>query len=187
MNIKKTFKNVFMKKEAITVLIVDDDRSTREIYRDILDLAGFSVLESSSAEDAITQFHSRTPEVVFTGIDLPGFDGFSLMTRIRESASRQPIFIVNSHHDRERDRERAVAFGVDGFFVRGFSSPKNVIDFISSATIGRESRFFRRSDPVFWDRNWWESVTERHGMKIFLASSTVIVAFFSTALFLLFL
>lgn len=172
-----------MKKNDVTVLIVDDDQSTREVYRDLLRLAGFSIIESSDGKDALVKFKKHLPKVVFTGIDLPGSDGFSLITHIRESGLSQPFFIVNSHNDRQTDREKAVKFGVDGFFVRGFSAPKNVIDLITALTKKRSQHHSWGADPIFWDRSRFEGITEKYGMKVFLISAIAIFSILLLALY----
>ncbi|QQS15383.1 MAG: response regulator [Candidatus Moraniibacteriota bacterium] len=170
-------------KKDISVLIVDDDQSTREVYRDLLKLAGFSIIESQDGKDALTKFKQHLPQVVFTGIDLPGSDGFSLITHIRESDLPQPFFIVNSHNDRQIDRAKAVEFNVDGFFVRGFSAPKNVIDLITALTKKRSRHHSWGADPIFWDRSRFEDVTEKYGMKLFLLSAIMIFLALLIALF----
>ena len=173
-----------MGKESIRVLIVDDDQSTREVYRDLLGLAGFSIIESADGKDALSKFKKHIPKVVFTGIDLPGSDGFSLITSIRESDLPQPFFIVNSHNDRQADREKAVAFNVDGFFVRGFSAPKNVIELITALTKKKSRNHSWGADPIFLDRTRWEEWTEKYGMRLFLVLA---ISIFSTLLLTLFL
>lgn len=170
-----------MKKGDVRILIVDDDQSTREVYRDLLRLAGFSIIESADGNDAMIQFRRHLPRVVFTGIDLPGSDGFSLITNIRQSGLPQPFYIVNSHNDRQADREKAGAFGVDGFFVRGFSAPKNVIDLITALTKKKSGNHSWGSDLIFHDRSGWEAWTEQHGMRIFLFLVTILCVFVGVA------
>lgn len=171
-------------EETVRVLIVDDDQSTREVYRDLLELAGFSIIESPDGKDALAKFKKYLPKVVFTGIDLPEADGFSLITNIRESDLPQPFFIVNSHNDRQIDREKAVRFHVDGFFVRGFSAPKNVIDLITALTKKRSRHHSWGTDPIFWDRSRFEGFTEKYGMKLFLILAILIFLTLLLALFI---
>lgn len=149
-----------MKKKA-HILLVDDDESTRTVYRDMLRLAGFVVTESDDGQDAFKKFSKDRPDVVFTGIDLPKLGGFGLIERIRASGFEQPFFIVNSHNDRQEDREMAVAFGVDGFFVRGFSAPKNAIDLINALTSKHVSKSHTsQADPIFPERSLWDTWSE---------------------------
>lgn len=176
-------ENMRTKRKDVSVLIVDDDQSTREVYRDLLKLAGFSIIESPNGKDALAKFKKYLPQVVFTGIDLPESDGFSLITNIRASDLSQPFFIVNSHNDRQIDRAKAVEFNVDGFFVRGFSAPKNVIDLITALTKNRSVHHSWGADPIFWDRSRFEGVTEKYGMKLFLISAIVIFSALLIALF----
>lgn len=172
-----------MKKEDVSILIVDDDQSTREVYRDLLQLAGFLIIESADGKDALLKFKKHLPKVVFTGIDLPGSDGFTLITKIRETDLPQPSFIVNSHNDRQIDREKAVQYGVDGFFVRGFSAPKNVIELITALTKKKSKNHSWGADPIFLDRTRREEFMEKYGMKFFLISAIGIFLLLLLALF----
>lgn len=151
-------------KKKVRILLVDDDESTRTVYRDMLCLAGFDVTESEDGQDAFKKFSKDQSDVVFTGIDLPKLGGFGLVERIRASRLEQPFFIVNSHNDRQEDREMAVAFGVDGFFVRGFSAPKNAIDLINSLMQKNASKAHAsHADPLFPNRSAWDTWRENDG------------------------
>lgn len=118
-------------ENAPRVLVVDDDRSTRETYRSILSWAGFEVYESHNGMDALNKIESLHPDVIFTGVVMPQMGGFELVQNIRKLATKQPFVLINSHTDNENDRRAAASLGVDGFFVRGFSSPRNVVKLIN--------------------------------------------------------
>ncbi|NCU41188.1 MAG: response regulator [Candidatus Moranbacteria bacterium] len=121
-----------MEKIKITALIVDDDKSTRDIYREAMELGGIEVITASDGGEAYDFYRRYKPGVILTGITMPKMDGFSLIEKIRkEEGSRSPFFIINSHNDNENDRKRAQEMGVDGYFVRGFSAPINVVSHIN--------------------------------------------------------
>lgn len=121
-----------MDEIKITALIVDDDKSTRDIYREAMTLGGIESITASNGAEAYNLYKRYRPRVILTGITMPEMDGFSLIEKIRkEEGSRSPFFIINSHNDNENDRKRAQEMGVDGYFVRGFSAPINVVSHIS--------------------------------------------------------
>lgn len=118
-------------KTKIRVLVVDDDRSTLEIYQESLTLAGLDVITATNGTDAYLLFKKHNPDVLFTGIDISGMDGFSLIEKIRsETGGNAPFCIINSHIDRDQDRKKAQDIGIDGYFVRGFSAPIKVVQHI---------------------------------------------------------
>jgi CheY-like chemotaxis protein len=69
-----------------TVLVVEDELIIRMNTVAMIEGAGYSVLEASNADDAITLLETR-PEirVVFSDIEMPGsMDGLKLIHAVRE-------------------------------------------------------------------------------------------------------
>jgi signal transduction histidine kinase/CheY-like chemotaxis protein len=67
-----------------TVLIVEDDALIRMNTCDILEDAGFSILEASSAEQALAILQDHPVEVLVTDVKLPGASGVELAHQARE-------------------------------------------------------------------------------------------------------
>lgn len=68
------------------ILIVEDEPLVRMIGADLLEEAGFDVLEACNADEALRVLDSRSDvKVVFTDIEMPGsLDGLALARRIRD-------------------------------------------------------------------------------------------------------
>ncbi|MEY2503649.1 MAG: hypothetical protein QOI07_3986 [Verrucomicrobiota bacterium] len=69
-----------------TVLMVEDDLLIREVVKDDLEEAGYSVLVAANADAAIEILESRDDiHLVFTDIDMPGsMDGLKLAACVRD-------------------------------------------------------------------------------------------------------
>jgi CheY-like chemotaxis protein len=65
-------------------LLVEDHQDTRQMYAEFLALQ-YEVLEAATAAAAMQQMSRRRPDVLITDVSLPDFDGFELVTRMRES------------------------------------------------------------------------------------------------------
>jgi two-component system OmpR family response regulator len=77
------------------VLIVDDDRDTRELYETVFKLEGFWVTDAPDAEAAFEQAADLQPDVVITDLGLPGrLDGAQLASRIHALAKTANIPII---------------------------------------------------------------------------------------------
>lgn len=76
------------------LLLVDDDRNTREGYAEFLKTDGFRVVEAASAEDALARSIEQPPDVVITDISLPGVDGFALAAHLRSVRETRAIPVV---------------------------------------------------------------------------------------------
>ncbi len=70
-----------------TVLLVEDEDFVRELVREFLEQAGYTVLEAVSAEDALRLVDEQQPQLdlLLTDVVLPALDGTALATRLAET------------------------------------------------------------------------------------------------------
>jgi len=83
--------------EQRTVLVVDDDQSIRELIAELLDEAGFAVLEADSGGLALRLAREHRPSVVLVENRLPDMSGLDVLERLRtHQASRHiPVMLVS--------------------------------------------------------------------------------------------
>jgi two-component system KDP operon response regulator KdpE len=65
------------------ILIVDDDRDTRDLYRIVLEAASCHVEEAGTLADAVRSAARRQPDLVLADWMLPDGDGLSLGRQLR--------------------------------------------------------------------------------------------------------
>lgn len=84
------------------MLLVDDDRDTREMYSLYLRHVGLRVDEAPSAWSALDRAREMAPDVIVTDIAMPGMDGVMLSRALKaEAATRHvPIIAVSGNADR---------------------------------------------------------------------------------------
>ena len=96
-----------------TILVVDDDRDTRELYRACFDMSGFVTAEAETAADAIAEARRLKPDVLLTDLILPDFDGFELTQRLKRDTDTAGICVILLTGYGVQDLERkAAAVGV---------------------------------------------------------------------------
>ena len=85
-----------MGDERRSVLVVDDDVATREMYRMALRIAGFDVETASDGVAALRRIEQHVPDVVVLDLDLPGINGIAVHGELdaRERTRHVPIVIV---------------------------------------------------------------------------------------------
>lgn len=118
-----------MEKEALKILLVDDDENIRSMYSELFSVQGFSVLEANDGIEGL-DIATREPniDVIFTGIIMPRMDGFQLVQSLKEySQTAQIPVVVNSHLGREEDRKKMLELGAKDFIVQGVISPNDVL------------------------------------------------------------
>ena len=77
-----------------TVLIVDDDPSTRFVMRMILETAGHLVTEAEHGAAALARMGTHPPDIVTTDLMMPVLDGKELIERLRSQPTTASIPIV---------------------------------------------------------------------------------------------
>jgi signal transduction histidine kinase/ActR/RegA family two-component response regulator len=114
-----------------TILVVDDDASTREILSAALERTGAIVYAAASAAEAWNTLHDCTPDVLVTDIAMPVEDGVSFMRRIRNSSkvgARLPAIALSAFAD-ARSEENARAAGFSAFVAKP-ARPEAVVNLI---------------------------------------------------------
>jgi CheY-like chemotaxis protein len=108
------------------ILVVDDDKIQREIYEAVFADAGFEVVSALDGGAGWIKFVEHHPDVVFTGIMMPGLTGFQLIEKIRDKFPDLPV-VIFSHLGRPEDREKAREKNI-AFMIKGLDSPKKILE-----------------------------------------------------------
>jgi len=100
------------------ILIVEDNPDNLKLFRALLNLRGHEVTALVSGDGLLETLGQTQPELVLMDIQLPGKDGFELLTEIRGSAwSKLPV-VALSAHAMAGDEARALAAGFDGYITK---------------------------------------------------------------------
>src|SRR5262245_17046805 len=83
---------------APTILVADDQSSTRSHLAARLADAGFSVVEASDGEEAWEQFREHDPDLVLSDLRMPRCDGLELLERVR-AQSAVPVILLTAYGD----------------------------------------------------------------------------------------
>ncbi len=119
-----------MTESPTSVLIVEDDQSTRSFLADNLTADGYEVLLAGTIRDAVRQLEYKRPDVVLLDVGLPDGSGLDVLRRTREAdgvASRLDPgtpFLILSGHAGELERVRCFERGCDDFLPKPFSYPE---------------------------------------------------------------
>ena len=101
------------------VIIVDDDRETREMLTLALELAGFDVVEAANGLRLISTLHVDRPDAILLDVMMSWIDGFELCRAIKQNEDFREIPVVfvsgrKSPDDVRRGRES----GASDYFTK---------------------------------------------------------------------
>ena len=100
-------------------LVVEDFEDSRFMMRQLLELAGYRVVEATDGEEAIKLAVAEQPELILMDLSLPKLDGLAATRRIRQQdgLGQVPIVAVSAH-DSPGSRSEALAAGCDEYVTK---------------------------------------------------------------------
>src|SRR5271154_5976524 len=81
-----------------SLLLVDDDSSIHTLVQAMLEEDGWEMDAVESGDAALTCLASRTYDLVLTDIRMPGMDGLTLLSRIRQKSPKIRVVVMTVHN-----------------------------------------------------------------------------------------
>ncbi len=104
------------------ILLVDDDSSTQEAMRFLLENEGYQVEFASDGPTAITQAQHMRPDIIFLDIMMPGMDGYQVVHTLKSQKQLKAIPVIAlTARAMADDREKARRAGFDDFLMKPFA------------------------------------------------------------------
>ena len=98
----------------ITVLVVEDTNSERELICDYLRQGGYEVVSAVNGTEGLEKFTKINPNVVITDLVMPGMSGLEMCRAIKKVATTKVPIIACTSKSQELDRLWGMKQGVDG-------------------------------------------------------------------------
>ena len=109
---------------AARVLVVDDEVPILDLVRQYLSAEGMDVALAQDGPSALDAVRDRHPDVIVLDVNLPGFDGFEVLRRIRTFSDAYVIMLTARAE--EVDRIVGLSVGADDYLVKPFS-PRELV------------------------------------------------------------
>ncbi len=103
------------------VLLVDDEDSLRKVLKDLLEREGYEVSEARDGVQALDQVDRIGPDVIVLDLNLPGLDGYGVLTQLRSrpATAEIPVIVLTAKGD-EDNEVRVFELGADDFLQKPF-------------------------------------------------------------------
>ena len=101
------------------VMVVDDSPTDKAFIKQMLERAGYEVIEAASGQDALELAKSRMPDVVVMDVVMPGMNGFQATRSLSKDPATAtiPVLVVSSKNQ-ETDRLWALRQGAKEYITK---------------------------------------------------------------------
>jgi signal transduction histidine kinase/CheY-like chemotaxis protein len=99
--------------QARRIVIVEDNPDVRELLRLKLRRLGHAVDAVADGPTGVTAIVNGKPDLALVDIGLPGFDGYEVASRVRESLGPDVVLVAVSGFGQPDDKRRALEAGFD--------------------------------------------------------------------------
>jgi len=101
------------------ILVVDDNPRNLKLAFDVLEDAGYEVVEAVNAEEAQSMIDRNLCDLILMDIALPGMDGLTLTRKIKANERTKHIRIIAlTAFAMKGDDQKALAAGCDGYITK---------------------------------------------------------------------
>lgn len=95
-----------------TILIVEDAKDLRGIYKEILELYDYDVHIAVNGLEGVEKFKQKKPSLVIMDAAMPILDGYKAFKQIKEIDNNANVIIVTGFSDNEPKSKEAIKLGL---------------------------------------------------------------------------
>ncbi len=103
-----------------SILVVDDEPATREMVVELLREEGVDAHPAGGVDEALEALQQGHFEAILSDIQMPGKDGFTLLSELRQRGTTIPVILMTSFGTEETAHE-AVAAGAFDCLLKPFA------------------------------------------------------------------
>jgi len=124
------------------ILVVDDDKNTRLLFRAVLEDAGYTVLTATDGREALDVMDREHVDLVVLDIMMPNMDGYEFTKLLRESQNDLPILMVSAKQ-LPADKHKGFIVGTDDYMTKPIDDEEmiyRILALLRRAQIASERR-----------------------------------------------
>jgi len=88
-----------------SIIVIDDDKSVREIVARVLRDEGYEVVTAGNGREALERTARRSFDLVFLDIKMPGLHGLDVLTLLTAGRPHTPVVILTGQVDSDTEEE----------------------------------------------------------------------------------
>ena len=119
------------------VLIVEDEIALSDVYKTLLDQAGYDVRVAENGEVALTVAEDFQPEMILLDLRMPVLDGIGFLEKYDLKKKHPEVkVVVFSNYDMQKEIDEAYSLGAERYLLKAWASPKELIELVKT-TLGK--------------------------------------------------
>ena len=129
-----TLARYYKPGEPCSVLLVEDDKPTREMMARTLEKSDWQVSEAGNGREALDRLAQQKPQLILLDLMMPVMDGFDFLLEMRANAEWQdiPVIVLTAKDLTEEDR-RILNGRVKQIVEKGGCAHEQVVSLIHQA------------------------------------------------------
>ena len=110
------------------ILLVEDDKSLREIYGVRLLAEGYDIVSAGDGEEALAMAIKERPNLIISDVMMPKISGFDMLDILRSTTETRGIkVIMMTALSSEDQRKRGESLGADRYLVKSQVGIEDVV------------------------------------------------------------
>ncbi|MFY9228518.1 MAG: response regulator [Candidatus Microsaccharimonas sp.] len=110
------------------ILLVEDDKSLREIYGVRLQAEGYTIVSAGDGEEALALAIKERPDLIVSDVMMPKISGFDMLDILRSTSETKNIkVIMMTALSSDDQRARGEALGADRYLVKSQVGIEDVV------------------------------------------------------------
>ncbi len=110
------------------IMLVEDDKSLREIYGVRLLAEGYDIVSAGDGEEALAMAIKERPQLIISDVMMPNVSGYDMLDILRSTTETKNIrVIMMTALSSEEQRNRAESLGADRYLVKSQVGIEDVV------------------------------------------------------------
>ena len=135
------------------ILLVEDDKSLREIYGVRLLAEGYDIISAGDGEEALAMAIKERPNLIVSDVMMPKISGFDMLDILRSTTETRGIkVIMMTALSSEDQRRRGEALGADRYLVKSQVGIEDVVrtvhEVLEDGDLTVEQRTAQKQAPI---------------------------------------
>jgi len=106
-----------MRLQNYSILYVEDEETTRELIKEILETECKEVFVASDGQEGLALYNEKKPDIVLSDIAMPNMDGLEMSEAIKKINPEQPIALFTAFSQSSYIK-RAAEIGVATYILK---------------------------------------------------------------------